>query len=629
MPFFVVERPKTNLYLWRNTVARSNLKNVSIKEEESSAGKDSGLRGSEHTVNDAKKSKRNDTIADAKLRVDSEMMTVPRLGVGVLHEPSKPPAAVVDIVFVHGLTGEPANTWLHTASGIYWPATLLSRDVPNSRILSFGYDADVVNFWNPTSQNRIGNHALNMLGGLTRLREKSDTENRKVIFVTHSLGGLVTQDCLCSSRSHPEKHLQQISSCTIGIVFLGTLHHGADLAAWAKFVSTIAKTIKHVNSDIVSVLKPGSEMLAKVQDGFHGLLRLRRNEESEIAVTCFFEELPLPLVGKVVEMESAILPGYASYGIHANHMDMTKFDNKDNAGYESVLGELRRWAKGLQPALGTAPTVQVKAQKGNPETRPQDRRDDKEAELLETLASDYKSDKESISVRVPCTCEWFFEDDRFLEWRDSTYSRLLWVSAGPGCGKSVLSRALIDERRVCKNPRDSTVCYFFFKDGQEQRTHGTDALSAMLHQLFENTGLITYALPSYRNYGKKLRDAFSELWGILVSFLDEGADINAQCGVYGNALEAASERGHDQVVRMLLDKGADVNAQGGVYGNALYAASSRGQDQVVRMLLDKGADANAQGGMYGNALQAASKEGHDQVVQMLLDKGANVNAQGG
>ncbi len=30
------------------------------------------------------------------------------------------------------------------------------------------------------------------------------------------------------------------------------------------------------------------------------------------------------------------------------------------------------------------------------------------------------------------------------------------------------------------------------------------------------SGLITYALPSYRNYGKKLRDAFSELWEILV-----------------------------------------------------------------------------------------------------------------
>ena len=39
------------------------------------------------------------------------------------------------------------------------------------------------------------------------------------------------------------------------------------------------------------------------------------------------------------------------------------------------------------------------------------------------------------------------------------------------------------------------------------------------------------------------------------------------------------------MVQMLLDKGTDVNAQGGEYGNALQAASSRGHDQVVQMLL--------------------------------------------
>ncbi|SLM37992.1 ankyrin repeat domain containing protein [Lasallia pustulata] len=78
---------------------------------------------------------------------------------------------------------------------------------------------------------------------------------------------------------------------------------------------------------------------------------------------------------------------------------------------------------------------------------------------------------------------------------------------------------------------------------------------------------------------------------------------------------------------MLLDKGADVNAQGGVYGNALQAVSERGHDQVVRMLLDKGADVNAQDKRYGNALQAASERGHDQVVRMLLDKGADTKGR--
>jgi ankyrin repeat protein len=85
------------------------------------------------------------------------------------------------------------------------------------------------------------------------------------------------------------------------------------------------------------------------------------------------------------------------------------------------------------------------------------------------------------------------------------------------------------------------------------------------------------------------------------------------------------------VVKLLLDKGADVNAQGGCYNNALQAASQEGHEQVVKLLLDKGADVNAQGGFVdddgaycSNALQAASQGGHEQVVKLLLEKGADV-----
>ena len=113
------------------------------------------------------------------------------------------------------------------------------------------------------------------------------------------------------------------------------------------------------------------------------------------------------------------------------------------------------------------------------------------------------------------TCEWFYEDDRFLHWRNSKESRVLWVSAGPGCGKSVLSRSLIDERRVCTDATTSTVCYFFFKEGQEQRTRGSDALSAIIHQLYENDALIIYARESHKRNGTKLREMPSELWDIL------------------------------------------------------------------------------------------------------------------
>lgn len=43
------------------------------------------------------------------------------------------------------------------------------------------------------------------------------------------------------------------------------------------------------------------------------------------------------------------------------------------------------------------------------------------------------------------------------------------------------------------------------------------------------------------------------------------------------------------VVQLLLNQGADVNAQGGEYGNALQAASVGVNKEVAQILLDRGA----------------------------------------
>ena len=109
--------------------------------------------------------------------------------------------------------------------------------------------------------------------------------------------------------------------------------------------------------------------------------------------------------------------------------------------------------------------------------------------------------------------------------------------------------------------------------------------------------------------------------------LNQEADINAQGGWYGNALQAASVEGYDRVVWMLLDQGADINAQGGDYGTALQAASAKGHKQVVQILVDNGANVNAQGGAHGNALQAALARGRPKIIQDIFDK-VDTNGQG-
>jgi hypothetical protein len=46
--------------------------------------------------------------------------------------------------------------------------------------------------------------------------------------------------------------------------------------------------------------------------------------------------------------------------------------------------------------------------------------------------------------------------------------------------------------------------------------------------------------------------------------LENKADVNAEGGGYGSALQAASEKGHEQVVKLLLEENADVNAWGAI-----------------------------------------------------------------
>lgn len=78
------------------------------------------------------------------------------------------------IVFVHGLTGDREKTWTTTGSSP-WPQTLLPVEVPCARILTFGYDAKVVDLREMVSKNRIGDHAWGLVTSLSSYRDKDNT----------------------------------------------------------------------------------------------------------------------------------------------------------------------------------------------------------------------------------------------------------------------------------------------------------------------------------------------------------------------------------------------------------------------------------------------------------------------
>ena len=129
--------------------------------------------------------------------------------------------------------------------------------------------------------------------------------------------------------------------------------------------------------------------------------------------------------------------------------------------------------------------------------------------------SDYQAHKDRNPVRVAGTCQWFLKHDNYHGWREKQSASLLWVSADPGCGKSVLSKFLVDEEL---SGLDCVVCYFFFKDDNEKQKTATNALCALLHQLFQyKPALIKHAKTPVDQNGQEIIKLFYVLWSLLVT----------------------------------------------------------------------------------------------------------------
>ncbi|KAI0186835.1 hypothetical protein EV127DRAFT_345478, partial [Xylaria flabelliformis] len=135
--------------------------------------------------------------------------------------------------------------------------------------------------------------------------------------------------------------------------------------------------------------------------------------------------------------------------------------------------------------------------------------------LRRLYTSPYEDRKNRNPKRANGTCEWFTAHPLFQNWLRET-SALLWVSADPGCGKSVLAKYLVDE--LLPPSASRTTCYFFFKDDFDDQRVLEGALCCILHQLFtQNPGLLSdKILRDVEREGDQLFTSFSKLWNMLI-----------------------------------------------------------------------------------------------------------------
>ncbi|KAI1741233.1 hypothetical protein F4680DRAFT_458106 [Xylaria scruposa] len=148
--------------------------------------------------------------------------------------------------------------------------------------------------------------------------------------------------------------------------------------------------------------------------------------------------------------------------------------------------------------------------------------------LRRLYTSPYEDRKNRNPKRANGTCEWFTAHPLFQNWLRET-SALLWVSADPGCGKSVLAKYLVDD--LLPRSASRITCYFFFKDDFDDQRLLEGALCCILHQLFtQNPGLLSdKILEDFEEEGDHFFASFPKLWDTLIGVTKAHKDGEIIC----------------------------------------------------------------------------------------------------
>ncbi|KAK3343734.1 WD40-repeat-containing domain protein [Lasiosphaeria hispida] len=480
-------------------------------------------------------------------------------GITVLFEAENP---TIDILFVHGFTGHPERTWTfdyppernlplrkrpvpsssdvqHPPSkiarifsshpqqrtrldehdpeppleshGVYWPRDLVPATLPHPRVLTYGYDTNIRSRFgsSPVSKKSVGDHGWDLL--CTLADNRRDAPSRPLIFVAHSLGGLISKVALIKANEHgqpkPQAHLRSIPQSTVGVLFFGTPHQGADPFSIAhRVLKSLAGLGVQYNDSVVQTLLQRGDYLKSIQDSFVIL-----SKHSRWTIFSFQEEYAQDgLLGKkVVEDESSCIGDpelETKRHIGKNHRDMVRFSGDSDPEYQKVAYALRSIYDHIQVSSG--PHLQrsgVAEDDVSPNNEPLPANVPtidsqvaaevltKRQELMDLLDFD-EIGARLLSLKGPHnqTCTWFLENEKYRQWLDlqdaDNHHGFLWIKGKPGSGKSTLMKFLEERTRlsVAKDSNRLFASFFFYAPGEHLEKSTLGLYRSLLWQLLQN-----------------------------------------------------------------------------------------------------------------------------------------------
>ncbi|MDR4497826.1 MAG: hypothetical protein MRK02_07900 [Candidatus Scalindua sp.] len=244
----------------------------------------------------------------------------------------------MDIVFVHGLNGDPYKTWTNNED-FFWPKWLIN-DLPEADLWTVAYDAS------PTKWKKETISFLKRSQSILEHLKIEGIGSRPVCFVCHSLGGLVIKQILRQSNENNSLgRYCDLYKNTMCITFFATPHSGSELANVLSRLRLFSRTTK-----LVDYLKCDE---GYIKDLFYFF------RQTSIPMLSFYETERTPLlkifafcknVPKVNDWLCPIIVSEKSadcgYGespspIEENHYNICKFSNNEELHYKKLLSFIR------------------------------------------------------------------------------------------------------------------------------------------------------------------------------------------------------------------------------------------------------------------------------------------------
>jgi ankyrin repeat domain-containing protein 50 len=310
----------------------------------------------------------------------------------------------------------------------------------------------------------LDDFALGLLSSLDYERRDHSARQRPIIFVCHSLGGLLFKQVLISGILAGPEYKDLVDSIR-GVIFMGTPHRGSNSASYATILSKILNVPtfgRGVRSDLLTLLKTSSPILSQITQQSKNLLK-------PLSVISFYEQQPLgPTL--IVEPFSAVLglPNERTIPINRDHRQIAKVSPRNQQHFNIVKNVVMDL---VNQCISEENTDMCKS-------------------LLDKLyCFDYRSTQ--LRPRQPHaeTCKWLFQHETSHGWSIAEQSSLLVLSGPPGTGKSVLARHLVEQIESGSDDTpladDFKVVSFFCSYDPSGATTAETVLRSILHQLLQ------------------------------------------------------------------------------------------------------------------------------------------------